>query len=268
MLKQRVLTAAIALALVTGGMFSLPNAWWGFALAAPTLAAGHEWARLARFDLKGEFGFLLALLVGGATLGLLPTGILPWPVKLPAGAASAVCGINVAFWCVVAPCWLWLQFSARRPVALAIAGIVVLLPAWFACTRLQNNAILLLQLLAVIWIADCAAYFVGRALGGRKLAPAISPGKTWAGVGGAFGAVTVYAFGLHISLAAARDLPFVPAAFFAMTTFSIVGDLFESWLKRVAGVKDSGGLLPGHGGILDRVDGIVAALPLAALIFA
>src|ERR1700675_697550 len=101
--------------------------------------------------------------------------MLPWPAKPPGGAASAVCVISVAFWCVVAPCWLWLQFAARRRLTLATAGFVVLLPAWFACARLQNDAILLLQLLAVVWIADTAAYFAGRALGRRKLAPAISP---------------------------------------------------------------------------------------------
>ena len=122
-------------------------------------------------------------------------------------------------------------------------------------------------LLAVIWIADSAAYFTGRALGRHKLAPAISPGKTREGVGGAFAAVTVYALALHFSLFSMRDLPMIIAGFFSMTALSIMGDLFESWLKRNAGVKDSGSIFPGHGGMLDRIDGVTAALPLAALIF-
>ena len=106
----------------------------------------------------------------------------------------------LAFWCVIAPCWLWLKLVVRHRVALAAAGLVVLLPTWLALARLQNDAMLLLLLLAVVWIADSAAYFSGRALGRHKLAPAISPGKTWEGVGGAFAAVTVYALALHFSL--------------------------------------------------------------------
>jgi phosphatidate cytidylyltransferase len=119
----------------------------------------------------------------------------------------------------------------------------------------------------VVWIADTAAYFAGRALGKHKLAPAISPGKTWEGVAGAFAAVTVYAVILHFVRIPTGGIYFVIAAFFGMTAFSIAGDLFESWLKRCAGVKDSGIIFPGHGGMLDRIDGVVAALPLAALMF-
>ena len=156
-------------------------------------------------------------------------------------------------------------------MAKAVAGLVVLLPTWLALARLQQDPKLLLLLLGVVWIADTAAYFSGRALGRHKLAPTISPGKTWEGVGGAFAAVTVYALTLYFSLFLARYPQFnaqlIIAAFLGMTTFGIVGDLLESWLKRSAGVKDSGTILPGHGGMLDRIDAITAALPLAALIF-
>ena len=267
MLKQRILTAAVALALFVAAMFLLPNAWWSIALVAPLLVAGHEWARLAAFGRGAEGAFLAVLMIACALLWLSAVPAAQRPGGATTITERAVYAASVAYWCVMAPCWLWLKLIVRQRVALAAAGLVVLLPTWLALARLQSDALLLLLLLAVVWIADSAAYFTGRALGRRKLAPAISPGKTWAGIGGAFAAVTVYAWALHFSLLAARDLHFVVVAFFAMTAFSVVGDLFESWLKRNAGLKDSGGVFPGHGGMLDRIDGVTAALPLAALIF-
>ncbi len=267
MLKLRILTAAVALSLFLAAMFLLPNAWWSIALVAPLLVAGREWARLARFGRSAEAAFLAALLAGSAVLWLLAIPAARHPGHTAAAAERAVYAVATAYWCVIAPCWLWLKLAVRQRLALAAAGLIVLLPTWLALARLQDDALLLLLLLAVIWIADTAAYCTGRAFGKRKLAPAISPGKTWEGVGGAFAAATVYALVLHFSLFSARDLHFVIAAFLAMTTFSIVGDLFESWLKRNAGVKDSGGIFPGHGGMLDRIDGMTAALPLAALLF-
>lgn len=267
MLKLRILSVAVVLPLFLAAMFLLPNSWWSIGLLAPLLVAGHEWARLAGFGRSTEGMFLAALVAGCALLWIMaiPAGARPAPA--PAFSDRTIYALGTAFWCVIAPCWLWLKMAVRNHVVLAATGLVVLLPTWLALARLQSNARLLLLLLAVIWIADSAAYFTGRALGGRKLAPAISPGKTWAGVGGAFFAVAVYAWTLHSSLFSMLDLHIVVAVFFSMTVLSIAGDLLESWLKRTAGVKDSGSILPGHGGMLDRIDGISAALPLAALIF-
>jgi len=267
MLHQRILTAAVVLPLFLAAMFLLPNVWWSVALLAPLLVAAHEWARLAGFDRGAEVAFLLTLLAICALLLLIAIPAMQHHGISMAVSDRVVYAIGVAYWCVIAPCWLWLKLIMRQRVALAAAGLVVLLPCWLALARLQTDARLLLMLLAVIWIADSAAYFTGRALGQRKLAPAISPGKTWEGVGGAFVAVTVYALVLHFWLLSTRGLPLVIAAFFVMTTFGIIGDLFESWLKRNAGAKDSGCIFPGHGGMLDRIDSITAALPLAALIF-
>ncbi len=267
MLKQRILTAAVVLPLFLAAMFLLPNAWWSIALVAPLLAAAHEWARLAGFGRGAEAAFLSALLAGCTLLWLIAVPAVQRTGNSVAVTDRIVYAIGVAYWCVIAPCWLWLKLIVRQRAALAAAGLVVLLPSWLALARLQTDARLLLLLLAVIWIADSAAYFTGRALGRRKLAPAISPGKTWEGVGGAFAAVTVYALVLHFWLLSAHDLQLVIAAFFGMTGFGIIGDLFESWLKRSAGVKDSGRIFPGHGGMLDRIDSITAALPLAALLF-
>jgi phosphatidate cytidylyltransferase len=185
----------------------------------------------------------------------------------PLATDRAVFALSVAFWCVIAPCWLWLKLAVRHRLLLGLTGLVVLVPTWLALVRLQHDPLLLLLLLAVVWIADTAAYFSGRSLGRHKLAPAISPGKTWEGVGGAFAAVAVYGAILHSFGRTTLELSAIVLAFVGMTALSIVGDLFESWLKRRAGVKDSGGIFPGHGGMLDRIDAITGALPLAALIF-
>ena len=123
--------------------------------------------------------------------------------------------------------------------------------------------------MGIVWVADTAAYFAGRRFGQRKLAPEISPGKTWEGVWGAAAAVVVY-WAVASTLLGGRDMHALSGLVWMllMLVLSVVGDLFESWMKRVAGVKDSGRILPGHGGLLDRVDGLTATLPLAALYFA
>jgi phosphatidate cytidylyltransferase len=141
----------------------------------------------------------------------------------------------------------------------------VLLPALLAVVQLrQLGALALLALMAIVWVADITAYFAGRAFGKRKLAPSISPGKTWAG---AYGAVAgVVGYGLAAS--AIVDLPgpavLIPVLV-VLTVLSIVGDLFESLLKRQADIKDSSNVLPGHGGVLDRIDSLTSTLPLIAL---
>ena len=267
MLKLRILSVVVVLPLLLTAMFLLPNSWWSIGLLAPLLLAGHEWAQLAAFSRRAEAVFFVALIAGCALLWIIALPEAARPVPESALSDRAIYALATAFWCVIAPCWLWLKIAVRKHALLAVAGIVVLLPTWLALARLQNNARLLLILLTVIWIADSAAYFTGRALGARKLAPAISPGKTWAGVGGAFTAVAVYASVLQFLRILPLDLHIIFAIFFGMTALSIMGDLLESWLKRTAGVKDSGSIFPGHGGMLDRVDGITAALPLAALMF-
>jgi len=151
---------------------------------------------------------------------------------------------------------------------LAIVGWLLLVPSWYGALLLHHNPRMLLALLAVVWVADSAAYFAGRRFGRHKLAPAISPGKTWEGVGGAFAGVLLYGLLLQ-RVVLPEEAVLQGGAFYvlltAMTVLGIVGDLFESWMKRQAGVKDSGTLLPGHGGVLDRIDALTAAIPFAAL---
>jgi phosphatidate cytidylyltransferase len=183
-------------------------------------------------------------------------------------AEAVIYGTGCAFWLFAVPPWLAWRWRAPSPLLLCAAGWAVLVPAWLALARLQMDPERLLALLGIIWLSDIAAYLAGKAWGRHKLAPAISPGKTWEGVAGAGAAVAVYYVVLS-KLTPAWNWweGFGGAVLFAgVTLMGIVGDLFESWVKRQAAVKDSGSLLPGHGGILDRIDSITAALPVAALL--
>jgi phosphatidate cytidylyltransferase len=255
-LSRRILTVAIILPLFLAGLFWLPQPLWGAAMLVIVVLACLEWGALAALDPRLRIAF--TLLVALACIG---SGWL----QLRGGAWLLV--LAIVFWLTVVPLWL----RSTRPAgsaALAIAGALVLVSAWYSLYVLQESAARLLALLGVVWIADSAAYFVGRRFGRRKLAPSISPGKTWEGVLGAIAGVGVY-YGLlwwawaPAFLAAHRSTDLILVA--GMLVLSVEGDLFESWVKRRAGVKDSGTLLPGHGGVLDRIDGLVAALPLAAL---
>jgi phosphatidate cytidylyltransferase len=154
---------------------------------------------------------------------------------------------------------------------------LLLAATWIALVHfLLQGAVMLLSVFVIVWVADTAAYFAGRAFGRRKLAPDISPGKTWAGVLGAIGAVLIVAIAAWVLLPSAPiftnrlldnvGLPIGVLLIVALVSMSIFGDLFESLLKRQAGVKDSSQLLPGHGGVYDRIDALVPVLPLAALI--
>ncbi|MBI3150052.1 MAG: CDP-archaeol synthase [Betaproteobacteria bacterium] len=271
MLKQRVVTALILAVLVLSVLFLLPAWGWGLLALVLLLLAGHEWARLGAWSagLAGAF----VLLLGGLALMLLFGPMAPGS----AGFAEVTRYLALAaslFWIFVAPLWLRQGWRTPAPIPFFLLGVVLLLATWCALVILQRRSPwLVVAAIALVAAADIAAYFTGRALGRRKLAPAISPGKTWEGVGGAVVGVLVYAAAL---LPFAADLrPGVPldfAGIFAwlifallLTVLAITGDLFESWLKRVRGVKDSGRILPGHGGVLDRIDALLPTMPATAL---
>jgi phosphatidate cytidylyltransferase len=273
MLSARILTALILIPLVVAGLFLLPPLGWGLVtLAAIGIAAG-EWANLEGY---GKQAWLL--FVGGALLIGLNLLFAPWcgfARGWPDGVVLAVCGPAALFWIFVAPPWLFFNWRPASRLGMAVTGWLVLIGAWVAVVELQaRSPWFVLAAMAIVWVADTAAYFTGRAFGRHRLAPAISPGKTWEGVYGALAAVAVYALAL---VPFARDAglsrepsPLAIAAWVAMalglTLVSVAGDLFESLLKRKAGAKDSGALLPGHGGILDRIDALCAAMPAAALL--
>lgn len=168
------------------------------------------------------------------------------------------------FWIVLAPLWMWRGVQPNQTIWIGAAGFAVLVPAGLAMVRLEPLVVLLV--LVLVWIADTAAYFVGRAWGRRRLAPAISPGKTWEGAAGGLIGALLYAIIIAFFTDLGAWLALVATALL-LGMVSIVGDLFESAVKRQAGVKDSGSLLPGHGGILDRIDSATAALPVAALVW-
>jgi phosphatidate cytidylyltransferase len=149
-------------------------------------------------------------------------------------------------------------------------GIVLFVAMWLSLVYLQSRSPwLLLGVMTIVWLADTGAYFAGRKFGRRKLAPTISPGKSWEGVIGGLACVGIYAL-IVIALAPAirEHAAIAFGCALLLAAISVVGDLYESWLKRQAGVKDSGTLLPGHGGVLDRIDALMPVLPLATLLVA
>jgi len=172
--------------------------------------------------------------------------------------------VAAAFWVVAVPLWLARGVAMQHRPVLAAAGIIVLVPAGYALAVLEPRQVL--AALILVWIADTAAYFTGRKWGRRKLAPSISPGKTWEGAWGGLAAGVAYAIICGTFLLGTVGWLALAVAAVLLTAISIVGDLFESAAKRQAGVKDSGTLLPGHGGIMDRIDSATAVLPVAALL--
>ena len=256
MLKLRILTVAVLLPVFAACAFFLPRAAWALVMFMALLLAAAEWGRLVSFNNAQAWIFKTGLACGCGVLWGQPQ----WD--------CAVYLASTAFWALAVPAALWRKPRLRGITAGGLAGALVLLPMWLAAVRLQSTPALLLALLAVVWVSDSAAYGAGHAWGRRKLAPSISPGKSWEGVAGAFAAVAVYAAVFHFAWFPETDFLFVMAAFLVIAALGILGDLFESLLKRSAGVKDSGTLLPGHGGVLDRIDAITASLPLAALLFA
>lgn len=258
MLTARLATAVVLLAFSISALWWLPNAWWTGLLLPVLAAASWEWGALAGFTRKARLTFSAIVLASALLLWLRGEGRHTLD--------ALVYGMSCAFWVLLAPAWLALRWRVRAPLVLGIAGWIVLLPAWLALARLQAQPSQLLTLLGVVWVADTAAYLTGSAWGRHALAPAISPGKTWEGVAGAAAAVAVY-YGLLSGVT--PEWPWWENAsgavlFAGVALLSMVGDLFESWIKRQAGVKDSGTLLPGHGGILDRVDSMTSSMPFAA----
>jgi len=268
MLVQRTLTAIALLCVFVGALLYLSTPYWTAFLLPGLFVASLEWGRLAGYG--GRSSTLFAALTSVSFLSLLiasswdATVITEQVIAMPTFAYV----VATIFWLVVVPPWLAAGWSARQPLAAGITGWLVLVPAWVALAEMQAQPAQLLFVLGVVWIADSAAYIAGRGLGRHRLAPSISPGKTWEGVAGAAIAVAVYYAvaelgGLSRGAVWSGSSGWI--AVLIVTVMSVEGDLFESWMKRLAGVKDSGSLLPGHGGLLDRIDGLTASLPVAAL---
>ncbi len=226
MLAARLATAVVLIAGLLAALFYLPSVWLKLVIGAVVALAAFEWGRLCRLDAYRYAGLLVAAY-----------GIALWI------RSDVVFALAAAFW-------------------------VVLIPAGLAVVALPAQQVLLV--LGLTWVADTAAYFVGSRFGRRKLAPSISPSKTWEGAAGGLLGTLSYAIICAAfvpqrgdRLTGAQWAVYLAGAA-ALCAASIAGDLFESAAKRQAGVKDSGKILPGHGGILDRIDSATSTLPLAA----
>lgn len=269
MLKTRVITALVLLAVLLPVTLWAPINGFGVLIAFVMIFAAWEWARLLKLERIGTLVYAaLCALALVASMHLLST------------SETSFYKASVVFWVIAAPYAL-----LRKPTLadrawrglLLMAGAIVLIACWYALVAARIAGIaFVLSLLLVVWFADIGAYFAGKAFGRHKLAPSISPGKTWEGAFGGWLLVMALAAAAMATGAWAPTLFSRWASQFGwlrallavtlLVVFSIVGDLFESLLKRQAGVKDSSGLLPGHGGVLDRIDALLPVLPLAMLL--
>ena len=259
MLLTRILTAAVLLGGFAAALVFLDRSAFAILVGIVVALGAHEWGGLA------GLGRLPALAYAAACVILF--GFLQG-----SSFVFHVLWLAAAFWVACVPWWLASGVTAGRRALLLAAGFAVLVPAGLAMAALPPRY--LLMALGLVWIADSAAYFTGRAFGRHKLAPKISPGKTWEGVaGGALGCV-IYAIiwatfdpQLRARVEGEIWMPFLGGTLL-LCALSVLGDLLESALKRQAGAKDSGRLLPGHGGVLDRIDSATATLPVAMLLIA
>ena len=271
MTRTRVLAALTMAPFAIAAVLFLPTPWV-VALAAVMFLAGlWEWLRLA--DIDDTLARTVLLLVN-----LLLMVALVWASRSESGGSLVLFQLMVVLgviWWLLAMIWLrHYDFASDHDTHARVfklgAGTLAVVPAWCALAVIHasqpNGHAWLLIALAVVWAADSGAYFAGRRFGKRKLSPRISPNKTVEGMaGGAIAGIAVAMIGAPLAGASLAQLPAVALVAAIAVGFSVVGDLFESLLKRHVGAKDSGDLIPGHGGILDRIDGVLAALPVFAL---
>jgi phosphatidate cytidylyltransferase len=261
MLRQRVITALILAPLVISSVLLLPTLYVALLLAVVVLVGSREWARLSGFNrLPQQLLYTLMMLI------LMCCSYL-W---LPASWIPAITGFAVLWWCFVL--MRIVRFRAEHSpsensLLKSLEGVVVLLPAWLALVTLHQipnfGPGLMLFVLMLIWSADVGAHFAGHRWGSNKLAPQVSPGKTREGVYGAIASALLCGLVLlwWLDTSGLKSMLILILCLVTMLS-SVVGDLFESLLKRQRGMKDSGTLLPGHGGMLDRIDSLTAAAPV------
>ncbi|MGC2166449.1 MAG: phosphatidate cytidylyltransferase [Gallionella sp.] len=266
MLKSRIITAVILLAMFLLALFVMPDSVWTTLVVLMVLQGAAEWSRLAKLGGARASIFwwstlliMLLMVWSDASHSLEQQAMLHMPAYL----------VSALLWLIIVPTWLITGWKVKNPILMTLTGWAVLIPTGLAMLDLRViNPNWLLAVMGLVWVADISAYFAGRKFGKRKLAPAISPGKTWEGVAGAMLGVSVYVLliGLNVDLMYRGVIPYMLLASWWWVGLAVIGDLFESAIKRQAGVKDSGALLPGHGGLLDRIDALTSTLPLAAFV--
>jgi phosphatidate cytidylyltransferase len=269
MLRLRIITALCMIAIFLPALFLMPPMLFSIATVPLVLIAGWEWSRLVKIrSVIARIGYLLlivmTLFAASLWLGL--------PDTFDPQRAQQLLLVAVGVWAFI---FLWIQgypssaiLWSARPI-LGLLGLILLVFTWIAIVTIlnyQSGQWLLLLAIVIIVLADVGGFFAGKYFGKHKLAPIISPGKTWEGfVGGLLlEGVLVGSLVWYLSdqvTVLGLSLLVIPVAL-----YSVLGDLFESMIKRHSGVKDSGRLLPGHGGVLDRIDGVMAALPMFGLI--
>ncbi len=268
-LKQRLKTGLLLAGSLLLAVYLLPTAGLAVLLGIVVVIAAHEWTALAGYTqqtLRLAYPALTAI----GMVALYSHCNLGGPPALE--AIQSLFGVACLWWAIAL---LWIKaYPASSPlwgtrVMLGLMGLLVLLPAWLAAIYLlsyQHGKLMLLSMVILVAFADIGAYFSGRRFGRTKLAVRVSPGKTWEGVVGGLVACIALTAAVHIGLGL-EQLSLQAAITIAVFTggASVLGDLLESMVKRHSGVKDSGTLLPGHGGLLDRIDGITAAGPVMGL---
>ena len=262
MLKQRIITALVLLPFALGGFFGLDGGLFALFVGAVVSLGAWEWARLAGFAAQAQrVAYAAAVAALLLAFYLLPV-LAPWVLL-----------VGMVWWCLAT--WLVLGYPASSrywagaPSKLLI-GLLILLPAWQGLVLFKQwpqGNLLILAVMVLVWGADIGAYFSGKRFGKRKLAPQVSPGKSWEGVWGGLLATLLIcaAVGFYRDWTFA-ELLLALAGTALIVLVSVVGDLTESMFKRQSGVKDSSNLLPGHGGVLDRIDSLTAAIPVFAVL--
>lgn len=268
MFRQRVITGLVLAAVLVAAVAFLPLPWLALFFASVAMIAAWEWSDLAAYQslwarslYVGLTALLMLLLYHACELGAKPA----------LANVQSLLGVACLWWAIAL---LWVKSypaSARlwgtRPM-LSLMGVLVLVPAWLAVVFLLSyprGGLLLLYMVIVVAGADIGAYFAGKRWGRRKLAVAVSPGKSWEGFWGGVIACALLALIVFFGVPTELGLVAILAVVLSCSLASVLGDLVESMVKRHRGVKDSGTLLPGHGGLLDRIDGHTAAAPVFAL---
>ncbi len=250
MLKQRIFTAVIAVTVLGIVLFVAPPAVAEAIIALLIIAGAWEWSGFLQTSRQGpKTAFLISVVVLVGIASALNEQQVDLVLQLALG------------WWLIAFIWTFFYPTPIPPAMRWVGGMLVLVPLYLALVALyQVGPLTLLFLLLIVWAADIGAFFTGKAFGRVKLAPQISPGKTWEGVIGGLVLVVLLTIGRSFIIESnlASLIPFC----LAVAAVSIVGDLTVSMFKRSAGLKDSGRLFPGHGGILDRIDSVAAAAPL------
>lgn len=267
MLKQRIITALVLAALFLGALFLLPIKWFALTVAAVILLGGWEWANLSNLNRGLRFVFLAIL---GAALIATADYVFAMNFADPdVRHARQILAVACGWWALA---FLWVQSYPASAMlwgnrwARGLIGLVVLVPAWLSVVILRGQeygAWLVLFVVALVVAADVGAYFTGKRFGRHKLAREVSPGKSWEGFFGGLAACLLMAIVVSLLL----ELPLKNSVLFSIGVLvtalaSVIGDLVESMFKRHRGIKDSSHILPGHGGILDRLDSLSAALPV------